>query len=89
MDAAFDLEQPARILNDLSVEGLVAGLQDHDLREIFHVGVARLTSEVEHQPNDWRRWYRLARAYDYAGDRARARETMTKAVDMQAKESQK
>jgi hypothetical protein len=45
--------------------------------------------EVEHQPDDWRRWYRLARAYDYAGDRARARETMGKAADMQAKESQR
>jgi cytochrome c-type biogenesis protein CcmH/NrfG len=38
--------------------------------------------EVERDPDDWRRWYRLARAYDYAGDRARARETMRKAVDM-------
>jgi hypothetical protein len=40
--------------------------------------------EVEHDPGDWRRWYRLARAYDYAGDRPRARETMSKAVEMQA-----
>jgi len=40
-------------------------------------------AEVEDQPNDWRRWYRLARAYDYAGDRGRARETMRKAVDME------
>jgi hypothetical protein len=40
--------------------------------------------EVERYPDDWRRWYRLARAYDYAGDRARARETMRKAVEMQA-----
>jgi cytochrome c-type biogenesis protein CcmH/NrfG len=39
--------------------------------------------EVERDPDDWRRWYRLARAYDYAGDRARARETMRKAVEMQ------
>jgi hypothetical protein len=41
--------------------------------------------EVERDPGDWRRWYRLARAYDYAGDRARARQTMNKAVEMQAK----
>lgn len=39
--------------------------------------------EVEQNPDDWRRWYRLARAYDYAGDRGRARETMKKAVAMQ------
>ena len=41
--------------------------------------------EVEHDPDNWRRWYRLARAYDYAGDRARAREAMSKAVDMQSR----
>lgn len=44
--------------------------------------------EVEHDPDNWRHWYRLARAYDYAGDRARAREAMSKAVEMQAKEQQ-
>jgi Tfp pilus assembly protein PilF len=42
--------------------------------------------ELEHDPGNWRRWYRLARAYDYAGDRARAREAMTKAVAMQSEE---
>jgi hypothetical protein len=40
-------------------------------------------AELEADPDDWRRWYRLARAYDYAGDRSRARETMKKAVQMQ------
>jgi cytochrome c-type biogenesis protein CcmH/NrfG len=39
--------------------------------------------EVEADPDNWRRWYRLARAYDYAGDRSRARETMRRAVEMQ------
>jgi len=42
--------------------------------------------ELEADPENWRRWYRLARAYDYAGDRSRARETMRKAVDMQEHE---
>jgi hypothetical protein len=42
--------------------------------------------ELESDPDDWRRWYRLARAYDYAGDRSRARETMRKAVDMEARQ---
>ena len=36
--------------------------------------------EVEVDPDDWRRWYRLARAYDYAGDRRRARAAMKTAV---------
>jgi hypothetical protein len=44
---------------------------------------AAVRTEVEDDPDDWRRWYRLARAYDYAGDRGRARETMRKAVAMQ------
>ncbi len=41
-------------------------------------------AELEADPDNWQRWYRLARAYDYAGDRGRARETMRKAVAMQA-----
>ncbi|WP_396932241.1 hypothetical protein [Mycolicibacterium sp.] len=41
-------------------------------------------AELEADPDNWLRWYRLARAYDYAGDRGRARETMRKAVAMQA-----
>lgn len=40
-------------------------------------------AEVEEHPDDWRHWYRLARAYDYAGDRSRARETMKKAVELE------
>ncbi|OMC41009.1 hypothetical protein [Mycobacterium sp. IS-1264] len=45
---------------------------------------ATVRAEVEDDPDDWRRWYRLARAYDYAGDRRRAREAMKTAVQMQA-----
>lgn len=45
---------------------------------------AAVRAEVERDPDDWRRWYRLARAYDYAGDRRRAREAMKTAVQMQA-----
>lgn len=44
---------------------------------------AEVKVDVEQHPDDWRHWYRLARAYDYAGDRSRARETMRKAVDME------
>jgi hypothetical protein len=39
--------------------------------------------ELDDDPDNWVRWYRLARAYDYAGDRGRARETMKKAVALQ------
>ena len=44
---------------------------------------ASVRTEVEDDPDDWRRWYRLARAYDYAGDRRRARETMKTALALQ------
>lgn len=43
--------------------------------------------ELEADPDNWVRWYRLARAYDYAGDRTRARETMRTAVRMQEQQS--
>jgi cytochrome c-type biogenesis protein CcmH/NrfG len=43
-------------------------------------------AELDSDPDDWRRWYRLARAYDYAGDRGRAREAMKKAVELQGHE---
>ena len=40
-------------------------------------------AELEADPDDWLRWYRLARAYDYAGDRTRARATMKTAVQLE------
>lgn len=43
----------------------------------------RFRAETEAAPKDWRSWYRLAVAYDVAGDRARARSTMKQAIDMQ------
>lgn len=44
-------------------------------------------AELEADPDNWVRWYRLARAYDFAGDRSRARETMRTAVRMQEQQS--
>ncbi|MFC4126664.1 hypothetical protein [Nocardia rhizosphaerae] len=44
---------------------------------------ARMKTEWEADPDNWRSSYRLARAYDYAGDRGRARETMRRAVALE------
>jgi cytochrome c-type biogenesis protein CcmH/NrfG len=44
---------------------------------------ATVREELENDPDNWRRWYRLARAYEYAGDRSRAREAMKKAVALE------
>lgn len=41
-------------------------------------------NELQGDPNNWIRWYRLARAYDYAGDRGRARAAMRRAVELEA-----
>ncbi|MFI9384826.1 hypothetical protein [Kutzneria sp. NPDC052558] len=38
--------------------------------------------EVEQSPEDWKAWFRLAHAYDVAGDRGRAREAMRKAIEL-------
>ncbi len=41
-------------------------------------------AELDADPDDWRRWYRVARAYDHASDRRRAREAMRQAVELEA-----
>lgn len=40
-------------------------------------------AELDADPDNWRRWYRLGRAYEYAGDRRRAREALKTAVRLQ------
>lgn len=46
---------------------------------LFHT----VREELDADPDNWRRWYRLARAYEFAGDRRRAREAMKTAVRLQ------
>jgi hypothetical protein len=41
---------------------------------------ASYRAEVEASPEDWRAWFRLALAYDAAGDRSRARAAARKAI---------
>ena len=43
----------------------------------------QVRAELDADSGNWVRWYRVARAYDYAGDRSRAREAMKKAVELQ------
>jgi hypothetical protein len=40
-------------------------------------------AEVEAEPGDWTRWYRLALAYDASGDRRRARWATRKAIRLE------
>ena len=45
---------------------------------------AQMREEAEAQPDDWRAWFRLALAYDAAGDRTRARAAARHAVALHA-----
>ena len=42
----------------------------------------RMREEAERAPDSWRAWFRLALAYDAAGDRTRARAAARHAVDL-------
>ncbi|GAC58526.1 hypothetical protein GOHSU_42_00180 [Gordonia hirsuta DSM 44140 = NBRC 16056] len=42
---------------------------------------AQVKAEWEADPSDWMSTYRIARAYDYAGDRSRARQMMRRASE--------
>lgn len=61
-----------------------SGRVDRDAADA-HFEVVR--TEVEAAPDDWRGWYRLAHAYDIAGDRKRAREAMRRAIELAGRES--
>jgi tetratricopeptide (TPR) repeat protein len=63
-----------------SLPTMPSGRIQRDAADALFEGVR---DELENDPQNWRRWYRLARAYDYAGDRTRAREAMKKAVEME------
>ena len=82
----------ARIIHDEGLELDVSALprmpSGRIRRDAADALFQSVRKEVEREPDNWRYWYRLARAYDYAGDRARARETMSKAVEMQEHEGQ-
>ena len=39
-------------------------------------------AEVESEPESWQAWYRLALAYDDAGDRTRARSAVRRAIEL-------
>jgi hypothetical protein len=77
----------ARQIRDAGMELDVSGLRRMPSGRIARDAADGLFEDVkadlDAHPDDWRRWYRVARAYDYAGDRRRARETMRKAADME------
>ncbi len=68
---------------DLDVSDLPRRASGRIERDAADALFERTRAELEADRDNWVRWYRLARAYDYAGDRSRARETMRTAVEME------
>jgi cytochrome c-type biogenesis protein CcmH/NrfG len=90
LQAGFAHQRLARIIRDEGMELDVSSLPTMPSGRIQRAAADALfdtvRDELEHDPGNWRRWYRLARAYDYAGDRGRARDAMRKAVELQERE---
>ena len=84
--AGFAHQKLARLAADDGMELDVSALPRRPSgrieRDAADALFADVRAELENDPRDWRRWYRLARAYDYAGDRSRARDAMKKAVEL-------
>lgn len=57
-------------------------IERHAADQLFE----QVKAEWEADPDNWRTCYRVARAYDYAGDRSRAREIMRRAVELEKAE---
>ena len=88
--AGLTHQRLARIIHDEGMELDVSALprmpSGRIERDAADALFETVRGELERDPDNWRRWYRLARAYDYAGDRGRAREAMKKAVELQERE---
>jgi hypothetical protein len=91
--AGFAHQRLARMIHDEGMELDVGGLErmpsGRIRRDAADALFEKVRGELEEDPENWRRWYRLARAYDHAGDRRRARDAMSKAVQMQAAEERR
>ncbi len=57
-------------------------------REAADVRFVQRQREVEADPDDWGAWFRLAVAYDDAGDRRRARSAMRTAIDQYERQAE-
>ena len=71
---------------ELDISGMdhrPSGRLEHDAADALFDEVS---AEYQADPENWRTNYRLARAYDHAGDRLRAREVMRTAMDLRSAE---
>lgn len=88
--AALAHQHLARRIHAEGLELDVSGLPRRPSGRIDRAAADALFLEVKREweadPDNWRVSYRLARAYDYAGDRTRARATMRRAVELEKRE---
>ncbi|AZG44108.1 hypothetical protein [Gordonia insulae] len=83
--AGIEHQRLARIMasegRELDVSALPRRASGRIERDAADELFAQVKVEWEANPSDWRNTYRIARAYDYAGDRGRARAMMKRAVN--------
>ncbi|MCM6774103.1 hypothetical protein NDR87_11525 [Nocardia sp. CDC159] len=88
--AALAHQRLARRIHDEGLELDVSDLPRRPSGRIEKPAADALFEQVKREweadPDNWRTNYRAARAYDYAGDRTRARETMRRAVALEREE---
>ncbi len=80
-------ESMARVLEaegGLPVDDLPRTPGGRVVRAAADEAFGRYQAETDAAPDDWRSWFRLACAYDAAGDRKRARASMRHAVSLRA-----
>jgi len=91
LKAGFDHQRLASRIHEEGLELDVADLPRRPSGRIERDAADELFQQIktewEKDPDNWRNSYRLARAYDYAGDRGRARETMKRAVALERNEN--
>ena len=86
----FDLQRISAAAAAEGIELDTTGLDHRPSGRLEHEAADalfdRVSAEYQSAPEDWRTNYRLARAYDHAGDRIRAREVMRVAMDLREAE---
>ncbi|MCL2422903.1 MAG: hypothetical protein FWD11_03255 [Micrococcales bacterium] len=86
---AVDTQVMADVLaaeDGLPVDDLPRGPGGRIDREAAREAFDAVRAATEAEPDDWRSWYNLAFAYDAAGDRTRARESLRTAAKMRRAE---
>lgn len=87
----FELQRISAAAAREGIELNISGLDHRPSGRLEHAAADelfdRVSAEYQAAPDDWRTNYRLARAYDHAGDRLRAREVMKQAVSLREAET--